>query len=329
MSTPSLSTGEPFQTPDAAAHAGRVLLLGASGQVGTELLRLLGDLWNVTAPRSTELDLADADALRRIIRDVQPRWILNAAAYTAVDRAETEPERAHAINGAAPGVLGEEAETLGAAVVHYSTDYVFDGRAGAPRRESDPTAPLGVYGASKLAGEQLLAASGAAHFIFRTSWVYSAHGKNFLLTIVKLARERDELGIVADQIGAPTAAQDLARLTLHAMEQSEQLAGKGGLFAAVRRIGGLYHACGAGETSWFGFAASFIARAQQLDRTGQRYAHLKPITTAEYPTPAQRPADSRLDCSRLAQELGFTMPPWEQSVKETVAALYRVRGEAG
>ncbi len=298
----------------------RVLLLGAGGQVGGELLALLGDDWQLTAPRSAGLDLMNADAVRRMVRNLQPQWILNAAAYTAVDRAESEPALAYGINAEAVRVLGEEAQACGAAVVHFSTDYVFDGEAGLPRRESDPTAPLGVYGSSKLAGEKALAASGAAHFIFRTSWVYSTHGKNFMLTILKLARERDELRIVADQVGAPTSARDLALLTQHAMRLAEANASVS-VTKAVVDIGGLYHACGAGETSWFGFAEACLTLAREREQ-GQRFASLRAITTAEYPTPARRPADSRLDCTLLKQRLGFEMPAWKDSVAVAVTELH-------
>ena len=300
-----------------------VLLFGAGGQVGTELLALLPEHWQVIAPRSHELDLADANALRRKIQSAQPRWIVNAAAYTAVDRAESEPEQAFAINARAVGIMGEEAKRCGAAVVHYSTDYVFDGEPGAPRREQDPTGPLGVYGFSKLAGEQALSASGAAHFLFRTSWVYSTHGKNFLLTILKLARQKDELRIVADQFGSPTFARNLARLTLHAMRRSEELTRteRLSLGEAVDRLGGLYHACDTGETSWFGFAQEFLRLARRLDQDKQ-LAALTPITTADYPTPARRPADSRMDCSRLTSTLDFAMPAWQQSVAQVMEELY-------
>ena len=301
-----------------------VLLLGASGQVGRELYELLGSDWQILAPSSAELDLMDEQAIRRVVRSLKPRWILNAAAYTAVDRAESEPAKAHSINADAVRVLGEEAQVCGAAVVHFSTDYVFDGTPSTPRREADATGPLGVYGCSKLAGERALAASGAAHFTFRTSWVYSTHGKNFLLTILKLARERDELQIVADQVGAPTFASNLAELTRFAMERAEAVAATEGLplAEAVRRIGGLYHASDAGETSWFGFAKSFLELARARGGRHQRLARLKAITTEQYPTPARRPADSRLNCSLLRERLGFEMPAWQHSVEKAMDALY-------
>ncbi|RRA49910.1 dTDP-4-dehydrorhamnose reductase [Acidipila sp. EB88] len=312
-----------------------VLLLGASGQVGTETLARLQGTWQVIAPRSSELDLTDLDATRRMIRSTKPRWIVNAAAYTAVDRAESEPDTAFLLNAEAVRIMGEEARALGAAVIHFSTDYVFDGTARAPRQENDATGPLGVYGSSKLAGERALADTMAAHFIFRTSWVYSTHGKNFLLTILKLARERAELSIVADQIGAPTSARTLAELTQHAMLRSEAMARDEALSlpAAVERIGGLYHASNSGETSWYGFAMEFIelARSMEMEAVvrGSRASHaphfakLKPITTAEYPTPAKRPLDSRMECTRLSEKLGFTMPSWKKALRETMEELVR------
>jgi dTDP-4-dehydrorhamnose reductase len=304
-----------------------ILLLGGHGQVGTELQKLLAEgPAKVVAPLRPQLDLTDADALRATIRAARPRWILNAAAYTAVDRAESEPELAYAINARAVAVIGEEARVLGAAVVHFSTDYVFDGAASTPRRESDPTHPAGVYGASKLAGEEALAATGAAFFIFRTSWVYAAHGKNFMLTMLRLAGERDEIRVVADQFGAPTSARDLARLVHHAISVSERVAASKQLplEEAMVSSGGLYHACNSGETSWFGFASRIIDTARA--RHGlTRPVTVRAITTAEYPTPARRPAYSRLDCTLLGEKLGYTMPSWEDSLEATLAEFYAGR----
>jgi dTDP-4-dehydrorhamnose reductase len=302
---------------------GKLLLLGSGGQVGQELLTLLRAEWEITAPRSAELDLTNEQEIRRTVRDLQPRWILNAAAYTAVDRAEAEPQTAFAINAEALRILGEEAQACGASVIHYSTDYVFSGTDTTPRRESDPARPSSVYGASKLAGEQALAASGAPHFTFRTSWVYSTHGKNFMLTILDLARRRDELNIVSDQVGAPTYAPDLARLTRHAIQRTETAAAQEAisLVSATSRLGGLYHACNSGETNWFGFAQEFLALARKHEPR-QHWAKLNPIPTIAYPTPAKRPADSRLDCSLLTRQLGFAMPDWRASVVRAMQDLY-------
>jgi dTDP-4-dehydrorhamnose reductase len=257
------------------------------------------------------------------VRRVQPRWIVNPAAYTAVDKAESEPDLARAINTDAPRILGEEAAKLGAPVLHFSTDYVFAGDGTKPWVEADPTGPLGVYGATKLAGEQALAATGAPHLIFRTSWVYGARGKNFLLTILRFARERESMKIVADQYGAPTWSKDLARLAAHVVEQTERVAAEKNLTLAdaIKPVEGVYHAAGAGETTWFGFAEEFLrlARAAEPD---QPFAALTPIATADYPTPAKRPPNSRMDCSKLANNLNFTMPPWQQSTGQVMAELH-------
>jgi dTDP-4-dehydrorhamnose reductase len=294
---------------------GRILLTGVNGQVGGALLPLLRARGEVVAPTRSELDLADGEAIARLVREVRPRWIVNPAAYTAVDRAESEKELAFAVNADAVRVLSEEAAKVGAAVISFSTDYVFAGDGERPWVETDATGPLGVYGASKLAGEQALAVTGAAHVVFRTSWVYGATGKNFLLTILKLAREREELKVVGDQFGAPTWSEDLARLTLHTMDKAEAVSAERAcsLTEAVRGLGGVYHACDAGETTWFGFAEEFLRIAHKAEPE-QRFARLVPIATAEYPTPARRPRNSRMDCGRLERELGFRMPAWQTSV---------------
>ena len=237
---------------------GRILLTGVTGQLGGELLKTLRPLGEVVAPTREEMDLAKAASMRETIRALRPRWIVNPAAYTAVDKAESEPELAYAINAEAVRVMAEEARTLGAGVIHFSTDYVFDGSGDAPYRETDPTGPVSVYGASKLAGERALIESGAGHTIFRTSWVYGARGKNFLLTILKLARERETLHIVADQHGAPTWARDLARMTARVVTRCEAEARGCGLATLLGEIGGLYHAAGAGETTWHGFATQAV-----------------------------------------------------------------------
>jgi dTDP-4-dehydrorhamnose reductase len=296
-----------------------ILVTGASGQVGGELVRSLAELGEVVAPSRAELDLSDEASVRAMVREVKPRWIVNPGAYTAVDRAESEPELAYAVNAMAVRALGEEAKAIGAAVVHFSTDYVFDGQGAAPYTETDAVNPTSVYGASKLAGEQELARSGAAHLIFRTSWVYGATGKNFLLTILKAARERDRLRVVADQHGAPTWSRDLARMTAQVIGQCSTGVGtREELLEAVARVGGVYHAAGAGETTWHGFAAEAVR--QQAERTPEaRLAAIDAITTAEYPTPARRPMNSRLDCRKLKAAFGWSMMRWEDSLRAVLA----------
>jgi dTDP-4-dehydrorhamnose reductase len=261
------------------------------------------------------MDLASPDAIRSYIRKHRPSWIINAGAYTAVDKAESEVELAEAINAIAPGVLGEEAAALRIPVIHFSTDYVFAGNGTKPWMESDATGPLSVYGRTKLQGEQMLAQSGAAHVIFRTSWVYGATGKNFFRTILRVAPERESMNIVADQFGAPTWARDLARLALHVIDKAGEDAE-----TAVRCLQGCYHACGGGETTWFGFAEEILRLAShhQPDAT---FATLHPVPTAAYPTPAKRPANSRMNCSLLATKLGFQMPEWRESLA-TVSREY-------
>ena len=281
----------------------RIFLTGVTGQVGGALRPLLAPLGELYAPTRAELDLTDPAAVRAAVQQFRPTWIINPAAYTAVDKAESEPALAETVNATIPAVLGEEAARLNASVVHFSTDYVFDGSSPRPYTEQDPTAPLGVYGRTKLAGEQALARSGACHIILRTSWVYASTGKNFLLTILKLARERAELRIVADQHGAPTAARDLAQLAAQLVS----------LEADLSETGGVFHATSAGETTWHGFADEAV-RQQQAREPGTRFATLVPISTAEYPTPARRPANSRLNCDRLAEVHGVRLPAWQEAL---------------
>lgn len=300
--------------------SGRILLTGVTGQVGGELVRELASLGEIVAPARGELDLADTASVRERIRAVRPRWIVNPAAYTAVDKAESERELAYAINCDAVRVMGEEAQATGAAVIHFSTDYVFEGVGTTPYLESDATGPVSVYGASKLAGEQELARTGAAHMIFRTSWVYGATGKNFLRTILKAARERDRLRVVADQHGAPTWSRDLARMTAHVMRRMEERAGGRDLTGILAEFNGIYHAAGAGETTWFGFAQEAIGRMRDRE-PGTKLAEVDAIATAEYPTPARRPANSRLNCEKLAFRFGWRMMDWRDSLREVLAEL--------
>jgi len=283
----------------------KILLTGCNGQVGWELQRTLATLGEVSAVGSSVLDLADADAIRQVVDGIRPQVIVNPAAYTAVDKAETESDRALAINGVSPGVLAEEAKRIGAVLVHYSTDYVFDGSGGIPRKETDATGPLNVYGATKLAGEQAVAAVGGRHLIFRTSWVYGQRGGNFLLTMRRLFRERPELKIVADQIGAPTWSRCLAEGTAQILAQ--MLSPSRG--ADKPEPWGIYHMTNAGETSWHGFAEAILA----LDPPATP-PRLIPIASREYPTPARRPLNSRLDNGKLARAFGICLPDWREAL---------------
>ena len=287
-----------------------ILLLGANGQVGWELRQALAALGPVRAPERAEADLADCDGLSRVVRDTAPSLIVNAAAYTAVDRAEEEESLARAINADAPGLLAEEAKRLGVALVHYSTDYVFEGADDQPAREDDPTAPLNAYGRTKLAGEAAIRDSGCVHLILRTSWVYSLRGANFLLTMRRLAGELEELRIVADQTGAPTWARGIAGATTLILARS----GAPGETGVLAEKGGVYHLAASGETSWHGFAEAIV---DWLRATGQpvRCKQVLPIRTADYPTPAIRPANSLLDCSKLREAFGIVMPDWRDQLR--------------
>lgn len=288
----------------------KLLLLGANGQVGTELQRSLAPLGEViAATRSGTLadgcgcevaDFNQPGTLPALIDRVGADVVVNAAAYTAVDRAETEPDAAHRANAEAPGVIAEACAARDALLVHYSTDYVFDGSSTRPYRPGDATSPLGVYGASKLAGEQAIRDSGARHLILRTAWVYAAHGNNFLLTMLRLAAERDELRVVGDQVGSPTSAALIADTTAR-------------LLGAEAVPTGLYHLTASGETSWHGFAEAIVQRAVATGRLA-RAPRVTAITTSDYPTPARRPAYSVLDCSTLEAHLGAALPGWEHTL---------------
>ncbi|WIM06707.1 MAG: dTDP-4-dehydrorhamnose reductase [Candidatus Nitricoxidivorans perseverans] len=274
----------------------RILLTGKNGQVGRELERTLAPLGEVIALDRSGLDLADPDRIRAAVREAKPGIIVNAAAWTAVDRAESEEAAALAINGAAPGILAEESKRLGALLVHYSTDYVFNGTSARAYTEDDEPNPVGAYGRTKLAGEQAIRAAGGRHLIFRTSWVYGLHGHNFLKTILRLAAERDELRVVADQVGAPTWSRMIAEATALAI-------------ARLDGQDGLYHLTAAGETSWHGFAEAILAGALQAGLL-ECSPPVRRITTADFPTPARRPANSRLDNARLAADFGIALPGW-------------------
>ena len=300
----------------------RILITGECGQVGEALIRTLAPYGEIVAPTLEAFDLTDTEAIRRLMREVRPRWVVNAAAHTAVDKAESEPDLAFAINATAPRILAEEAKSIGAVVVHYSTDYIFDGSKPTPYVESDPANPLNVYGRSKLAGEMALSASGAAYFTFRTSWVFGATGNNFVRSMLRLAREREHLRIVADQHGGPTWSFELARMTADVIGQMERLAEQKAcsLSEAVLPLSGVYHATGSGETTWYGFAAQAIAELQKHE-PGTKLASVEPIPTSEYPTPAKRPLNSMLDCSKLARVFGWRMPDWRDSLSLVVAEL--------
>jgi dTDP-4-dehydrorhamnose reductase len=298
----------------------RILLTGASGQIGGELADILTSLGEVVAPTRTTMDLANVASVRKMIQAVQPRWIVNPGAYTAVDRAESEPQLAYAVNAEAVQIIGEEARAIGAGVIHFSTDYVFDGLSEDPYVETDATGPTSVYGASKLAGEKVLSESGVAHIIFRTSWVYGTRGKNFLKTILKFARERETLRVVADQFGAPTWSRDLAGMTAEIIGQYEALAKGLTLGDVLADSGGIYHATGAGETTWHGFANEAV-RLQREREPGAPYAEIVPISTEEFPTPAKRPANSRLQCGKLAGQFGWKMMDWQDSLRKVLMLL--------
>lgn len=294
--------------------AGPILLLGNTGQVGSELVRALAPLGAVQALDRAALDLADPDAIRQAVRDSDPSLIVNAAAYTAVDQAESEPELAMAVNGIAPGILAEEAAGRGIALVHYSTDYVFDGAADRPYREDDPTGPINAYGRTKLAGEQAVRAGGAAHLILRSSWIYAKTGRNFLTTMQRLAAERDELTVVDDQLGNPTWARAIADATALVLRRL----GQPGDAGAMAERGGLYHLAAGGQTSWAGFAAAIIEHGHARALAGRpapKAKRVKPIPTTDYPTPAARPAYSVLDCGKLRAQFGIGLLDWHTALE--------------
>ncbi len=294
----------------------KILLLGKNGQVGWELQRSLAPLGEVIAleAKSREMcgDLADPGELARTVRTVAPDVIVNAAAHTAVDKAESEPELARTINALAPGMLAQEAARTNAWLVHYSTDYVFDGGGAKPWVESDAAAPLNVYGATKLEGEQLIRRSGCKHLIFRTSWVYSARGGNFAKTMLRLARERDSLSVINDQIGAPTGAELLADITAHAIRAVEQRP----------ELSGLYHVVAGGETSWHGYASFVIGFARRAG-IDLRIAPdgVKPVPSSAFPTPAQRPHNSRMDTAKLQSTFDLHLPDWQTGVERMLSEV--------
>jgi dTDP-4-dehydrorhamnose reductase len=288
----------------------RILLTGKDGQLGWELSRALAPLGEIVAFGRPDLDLAVPDRIVSAVGAARPDVIVNAAAYTAVDRAETEPDAALAINAVAPGILAREAGRAGALLVHYSTDYVFDGTKSVPYSEDDPPNPLNVYGRSKLAGEEAIGALGVPHLILRTSWIYAARGKNFLLTMRRLLREKGTVRVVSDQIGAPTSAAALAEATAELLRRHDR--------SALGRASGIYHATAGGSTSWYGFAKE-IARREQPDTP--RRLSVVPISSNEYSTPAARPKNSRLSNEKLLRSLGVKLPTWEACLENCYAQL--------
>ncbi len=295
----------------------KLLLLGKNGQLGWELQRALAPLGELVAcdfdsPGALRADFSEPDALPALVRAVRPDVIVNSAAHTAVDKAESEPELARAINATAPGVLAREAAALGALLIHYSTDYVFDGSGDAARSEDAATGPLSVYGRTKLEGEELVRAAGGAHLILRTSWVYAARGGNFARTMLKLAAERDALNVIADQFGAPTGAELLADVTAHALRHVR----------AEPALAGTYHCVAAGTTNWHAYASHVIewARARDVPVRVAPEA-IRAIPTSQYPTPARRPLNSRLSTTKLQQAFGLRLPDWQAGVERMLAEV--------
>ena len=284
----------------------RILVTGADGQVGWELRRSLGSLGQVTALDREAFDLTQPDRMRQVVRDLRPAVLVNAAAYTAVDRAESEPRLALDINGVAPGVMAEEMTRLGGLMVHYSTDYVFDGAGQRPWTEDDTPNPLGVYGRTKLAGEQAVATAGATHVVIRTSWVYGRRGSNFVRTVIRLALERDELRIVADQTGVPTWCRDLADWTAMIVARLSPST------AASPGERGIFHLVSTGTTTWHGLAEAVVRLAPELAH--RRHVVVVPIGTEDYPLPAKRPAWSVLGCHRAERVFGIRPAHWEQAL---------------
>jgi dTDP-4-dehydrorhamnose reductase len=294
----------------------KILLLGKNGQVGWELQRSLAPLGEVLAldRRSADFcgDLSQPERLAQTVRDWRPDVVVNAAAHTAVDKAESEPELARCLNATAPAALAQAAAEVGAWLVHYSTDYVFNGQGEQPWQEGDATGPLSVYGQTKLEGEQHIAASGCKHLIFRTSWVYAARGGNFAKTMLRLAGERERLTVIDDQHGAPTGADLIADVTAHAVRSVLQ----------KPELGGVYHLVADGETTWHGYASHVIAQARQIKPAlDLKVTDIAPVPTAAFPTPAQRPLNSRLSTHQLQQAFGLVLPPWQQGVNRMLAEI--------
>jgi len=293
----------------------KIVILGRNGQLAWEANRRFQGLGQIICVGRPELDLLDIEGVRAEIRRIKPSVLVNAAAYTAVDQAESEPEAAMKINSEAPAVMADEAKRLGALFITYSTDYVFDGKSAAPYKETDSPAPLNVYGVSKLSGERAVEDVGGNYLIFRTSWVYGARGKNFLKTILKLATERPELRIVDDQVGAPTWSRDLADATRNIMEQfaMKSAAEKVPIGEALGDRGGIYHMTAAGSVSWCGFGAAILEEMEKRGLSKRSLVKIVPIPSSDYPTPAARPHNSRLCNDKLKNTFGVTLPSWQAS----------------
>ncbi|WP_175735081.1 dTDP-4-dehydrorhamnose reductase [Burkholderia ambifaria] len=284
-----------------------ILVTGANGQVGFELLRSLQGLGRVVSCDRSTLDLSDLDRVRAFVRELKPSLIVNPAAYTAVDKAESEVDAARRLNADVPRIFAEEMARTGGALIHYSTDYVFDGTKAGAYSETDAPNPQNVYGATKLEGERAIAATGCAHLILRTSWVYGRRGRNFLLTMLKLGRERSELRVVADQVGAPTWARTIAVVTSHIIAQQAAADDVADWWA---KRSGVYHFTSSGATSWHGFAQAILEHAM-----GELAPKVLPIPASEYPVPAKRPANSRMALEKLARTFGVTMPAWDDALR--------------
>lgn len=294
----------------------RLMVTGTSGQVGFELLRSLAPLGEIIAVNRNGMELSDPDAIRRTLRDIRPDVLVNAAAWTAVDRAEAQPDAATAINAVAPGIMAEVCRRIDALLIHYSTDFVFDGHRAEPWTEDDATGPLNVYGATKLAGERAVAQVGGRHLVLRTSWVYSLRGHNFLRTMVRLAQRGVELRVVDDQFGSPTPAAALADLTAHLIDRHHAA-------ERYRVLRGVYHASCAGRTNWHEFAVTllgwlFARPAQRESLRFDRLPTVEPIPTGAYPLPARRPANSQLSLYKLNTDWGLTMPNWRTALETTL-----------
>lgn len=299
-----------------AAARRSLLLFGCDGQVGHELVTALAPLGTVTALARADADLTDARALRDAVTRVRPELVVNAAAYTAVDAAEGDADRCRAVNAVAPGVIAAAAEEVGAAMVHFSTDYVFDGELGRPYTESDAPNPLGVYGATKLEGERAVAAASGAYLTFRLSWVYGVRGRNFLRTILRVARERDDLAVVNDQLGAPTWSRLIADGVAQALAVAAD--SPAGVRGAIEEARGVYHLSAAGATSWHGFATAILEHDPAPHE--QRARAVRPIATHEYPTAARRPPYSVLDNARVTTRFGVRLAPWDAGLRAALAA---------
>ena len=306
---------------------GPILITGKNGQVGWELQRLLKDAGPTIALDRDAMDISKPDSLHRTISDLRPSIIINAAAYTAVDLAEEEPDYAQMVNGNAPGVMAEEAKKLDALLIHYSTDYVFDGKKRAPYVETDQPNPINAYGMTKLIGERAIESSGANYLIFRTSWVYSTRGRNFLLTILRLAREREELKVVNDQIGIPNWSRAIAEATAAVIKRVQKKPTSKPARGRPRSkdLSGIYHMAGSGETSWFGFAEAILQQIHKggfpetvMGKVPITAKKILPISTAEYPTRARRPAYSVLNSTKLKQTFSVELPPWPDQLKSAV-----------